>query len=128
MVPASKAERLLSFGLRTFAKAQGNGQDAPIPAVRETAAEPRDSLRVFGRLPGAGARGRTEAGIRKPLTIPGLRLWRHTPRELARGVSNFDLPAQLHDPVRGNAEELGRIQGEVAQEDEQPIPPCQKNE
>ena len=44
------------------------------------------------------------------------------------GASNFDLPAQLHDPVRGNAEELGRIQGEVAQEDEQPIPPCQKNE
>lgn len=41
---------------------------------------------------------------------------------------NFDVPAQLHDPVRGNAEELGRIQGEVAQEDEQPIPPCQKNE
>ena len=60
--------------------------------------------------------------------IPDLRLWRHTPRGLARGASNFDLPAQLHDPVRGNAEELGRIQGEVAQEDEQPIPPCQKNQ
>src|SRR6516162_4598769 len=41
---------------------------------------------------------------------------------------HFDLPAQLHDSVRGNAEELGRIQGEVAQEDEQPIPPCQKIE
>jgi hypothetical protein len=54
--------------------------------------------------------------------------WRHTPRGLARDVSNFDLPAQLNDPVRGNAEELGRIQGEVAQEDEQPIAPCQKSE
>jgi hypothetical protein len=43
---------------------------------------------------------------------------RHTPRGLARGASNFDLPAQFHDPVWGNAEELGRIQSEVAQEDE----------
>ena len=50
----------------------------------------------------------------------------HSPG-LARGASNFDLPAQFHDPIRGNAEELGRIQGKVAQEDEQPIPPCQKN-
>src|SRR5690242_21198581 len=64
-------------------------------------------------------------GCRAP--IPDLRLWRHSPRGLARGASNFDLPAQLHDPVRGNAEELGRIQGEVTQEDEQPIPPSQKN-
>ena len=73
----------------------------------------------------------TFAGTRgngRDAPIPDLRLWRHTPRGLARGASNFDLPAQLHDPVRGNAEELGRIQGEVAQEDEQPIPPCQKNE
>ena len=51
-----------------------------------------------------------------------------SPRDSARGTLNFDLPAELHDPVRGNAEELGRIQGEVVQEDEQPIPPCQKNE
>ena len=50
--------------------------------------------------------------------FPDLRLWRHTPRGLACGASNFDLPAQLHDPIRGNAEELGRIEGEVAQEDE----------
>jgi hypothetical protein len=73
----------------------------------------------------------TFAGMRRngrDAPIPDLRLWRHTPRGLARGASNFDLPAQLHDPVRGNAEELGRIQGEVAQEDKQPIPPCQKNE
>jgi hypothetical protein len=67
-------------------------------------------------------------GNDKVAPIPDLRLWHHTPRGLARGASNFDLPAQLHDPVRGNAEELGRIQGEVAQEDEQPIPPCQKNQ
>ena len=45
--------------------------------------------------------------------IPDLRLWRHTPRGLAREASNFDLPAQLHDPVRGNAEELGRIQARL---------------
>jgi hypothetical protein len=44
------------------------------------------------------------------------------PADALVGASNFDLPAQLHDAVRGNAEELGRIQGEVAQEDEQPIP------
>ena len=71
---------------------------------------------------------RAAAGDGSIAPIPDLRLWRHTPRGLARGASNFDLPAQLHDPVRGNAEELGRIQGEVAQEDEQPIPPCQKNQ
>src|ERR1700757_2688600 len=64
----------------------------------------------------------------KTLNDSGPSSLRHTPRGLARGASNFDLPAQLHDPVRGNAEELGCIQGEVAQEDEQPIPPCQKSE
>jgi len=44
------------------------------------------------------------------------------------GASYFDLPAQLHDPVRGDAKKRGRIQGEVAQEDEQPVPQCQESE
>jgi hypothetical protein len=49
----------------TFINAAVNGEVAPIPAVPGIAMEPRGSLRVFGCLPNAGARGCTEAGVRK---------------------------------------------------------------
>src|SRR5713226_2046044 len=48
--------------------------------------------------------------------------------DFALGASNFDLSAQLHNPVRWDAKKFGRVQGEVSQKDEQPIPPSQENE
>jgi hypothetical protein len=44
---------------------RGNDGVAPIPVVHVTVLEPLESLRVFGCLPNAGARGCTEAGVRK---------------------------------------------------------------
>src|SRR5262249_38773981 len=44
---------------------QAIGCRASTPAVRGAAIEPPESLRVFGCLPNAGARGCTEAGVRK---------------------------------------------------------------
>src|SRR5947207_6317383 len=42
----------------------------------------------------------------------------------SRRASNFDLTAELDDPVGWNAEEFGRIEGEISQEDEQPVAPA----
>ena len=48
----------LSAGLRSNLSVPGRGREGP------------ESLRVFGCLPNAGARGCTEAGVRKALTEP----------------------------------------------------------
>ena len=81
-------------------------------------------MRQTGQLLPNGAPGATGSKAPIPDFVIGVTL----PTDSLLGASNFELPTQLHDPVRWNAEELGRIQGEVAQENEQPIPPSQKNE
>ena len=71
---------------------------------------------------------RIPTGIGGSAPIPDPHVWRYTASRTPWWASYFDLPAQLHDPVRGDAEKLGRVQGEVTQEDEQPGAPCQENE
>jgi hypothetical protein len=39
-------------------------------------------------------------------------------------LSNLDLAAELDDPIGRNAEELGRIERQIRQEDEQPVAPA----
>src|ERR1700730_9230302 len=58
----SPPNRRHALRLILWASNDGSGSNLPVP--RE-AREGQESLRVFGRLPGAGARGYTEAGVRK---------------------------------------------------------------
>ena len=66
-------------------RAATNGSFESPPAVRLVSREGPEPVRVFGCLPGAGARGCTEAGVRKASreetaggvrTGGGVRLWR----------------------------------------------------
>src|SRR5437899_3233051 len=48
-----------------------------------------------------------------------------SPRPAAGKVSDFDLAAELDDPVGRDAEELGGVERQVGQEDEQPVAPAE---
>ena len=69
-LPLPRLNARFAFSEETFARPHGNGQDAPIPAVRGTAVEPPDSGGVA--FPGDAVPMVSDGGTFKvPVTING---------------------------------------------------------